>query len=354
MSQVRYRNRNAWQLENDYLRVTVTLEGGHVAEILHKASGINPLWTPPWPSVEPSAYSSQAHPEYGDSAEARLLSGILGHSLCLDTYGAPSAEEAAAGIPIHGEAPVVLYQVSEPADHGVTLSALLPLAQIRFERRLSLRRNVLRFDESVENLAAFDRPIAWTQHVTLGPPFIQPGRTALRMPVTRSLVIDDDFGGPQQPGASFNWPMCPRADGSFDDLRVYPAAPQSAGFTTHLVDPALEQAHFVAWNPADGLAFGYAWRRRDFPWVCRWEENRARAASPWNSRTVTCAVEFGVSPTLGSRRQVVDHGPVFETPAFRWLPAKAKLTASYCAFAGSSAAAPEKPVFHPDADVTFE
>ena len=35
---------------DDDLRVTVLEEGGHIAEILDKRSGINPLWTPPWPS----------------------------------------------------------------------------------------------------------------------------------------------------------------------------------------------------------------------------------------------------------------------------------------------------------------
>ena len=33
--------------------------------------------------------------------------------------------------------------------------------------------------ETVENLDAYDRPIAWTQHVTLGPPFLDRGRTEL-------------------------------------------------------------------------------------------------------------------------------------------------------------------------------
>ena len=34
----------------------------------------------------------------------------------LDTFGAPSPEEAAAGMPVHGEAPVVRYEVSAIPD----------------------------------------------------------------------------------------------------------------------------------------------------------------------------------------------------------------------------------------------
>ena len=48
----------------------------HIAEILDKASGMNPLWTPPWPSIEPSTYSRDKHPEYGNDAESKLLSGL--------------------------------------------------------------------------------------------------------------------------------------------------------------------------------------------------------------------------------------------------------------------------------------
>ena len=49
--------RKTASIENDELRVTVTVEGGHIAEILEKSTGVNPLWTPPWPSIEPSEYS---------------------------------------------------------------------------------------------------------------------------------------------------------------------------------------------------------------------------------------------------------------------------------------------------------
>ena len=112
MSEIQFHNRRAVQIENDSVRLTVTIEGGHVAEIFHKALGVNPLWIPPWASIEPSTYSLAAHPEYGNDAESKLLSGIMGHNLCLDLFGAPSAEEARAGMTVHGEASIVPYQVS--------------------------------------------------------------------------------------------------------------------------------------------------------------------------------------------------------------------------------------------------
>src|SRR6266849_5753424 len=97
-----YRNRRAATIENAALRVTVLEEGGHIAEVFDKATGVNPLWTPPWPSIEPSTYDRARHPEDGDGADARLLAGIMGHNLCLDIFGGPSADEAAAGLSVHG------------------------------------------------------------------------------------------------------------------------------------------------------------------------------------------------------------------------------------------------------------
>src|ERR1041385_2278795 len=99
-----YRGRRAAILENDALRVTVLREGGHIAEIFDKQAGVNPLWTPPWDSIEPSAFDRRAHAAvYGDNAEAKLLAGIMGHNICLDIFGGPSPEEAAAGLVVHGE-----------------------------------------------------------------------------------------------------------------------------------------------------------------------------------------------------------------------------------------------------------
>src|SRR5579872_6833114 len=88
-----YRGRRAFRIEDDAVAVTVSVEGGHIAELIEKSTGVNPLWSPPWPSIEPSAWSMEAHPEYGDNSESKLLAGILGHNLALDIFGGPSPEE---------------------------------------------------------------------------------------------------------------------------------------------------------------------------------------------------------------------------------------------------------------------
>jgi hypothetical protein len=345
MRTVTYRNRRAAQLENDVVRVTITAEGGHVAEITHKPTGVNPLWSPPWPSIEPSTYDPLLHPEYGSHNEARLLSGILGHNLCLDTFGAPSIEEAAAGMPVHGEAPVATYDLRGGLD-WIEAEVILSKAQLRFKRRISLAADsiVVRFSEELENLSASDRPIAWTQHVTVGPPFLERGCTQFRTSATRSKVSGPEFNegrGTQTPGAEFKWPLCPMKDGTLSDLRVFTAAEVSAGFTAHLMNPESEQAWFSAWSPTANVLLGYVWKRSDFPWLARWEENHLRTQPPWNGEGLTCGMEFGVSPFGESRRGMVTRASLFEVPTFRWAPAKTTLLVDYCAFVTTRGSIPE-------------
>jgi len=345
VSEFLYRNRRAASVENESILVIVTAEGGHIAAITHKSNGVNPLWTPPWPSIEPSTYDRTRNPEYGSSDEAYLLSGIMGHSICLDTYGKPSPEEFLAGMPVHGEGPVAPYSVKSDRN-TISMSAILPKAQLEFSREISVYENsgLIRFHECVENLSYTDRPIAWTQHVTMGPPFLELGQTRFRIPVTRSKVIDEDFTGgrgAQKSGAEFEGLLCPRKDGGVIDLSVYSSEPVSSGLTIHLIDPVLDQAFFVAWSPTTKVLFGYIWRRTDFPWLCRWEENHFRADPPWNNQTVTCAMEFGVSPMLESRRQMTARGSLFGTPAFRWVPGKSRLNAEYLAFITVADSIPE-------------
>jgi len=332
MAETRYRGRRATSLENDRVRITVLHEGGHIAEITDKQSGVNPLWTPPWDSIEPSTYDRAKHPEYGADSESKLLSGIMGHNLCMDIFGPPSEEEAAAGLTVHGEASVALYEVAA-TDAELTQRTRLPQSQLRLERRISLENRVLRIVESVENESITDRPIAWTEHVTLGPPFLEKGATEFRAPETLSLVLQEGNG----------------------DLRRFTDQPVSGGFTTYLMDPSRRTAWFVAWSPASRVALGYVWRRTDFPWLGVWEENYSRTGAPWNGRTLTRGMEFGASPVAETRRHMIERGSLFGVPAFRWIPAHARVEVRYCAaIQGELDACPNELVWSPGGEVRFE
>ena len=338
-----YRGRRAAIAENDDVRVTILEEGGHIAEILDKRSGVNPLWTPPWKSIEPSTYARATHAEYGSGSDAKLLAGIMGHNLCVDIFGGPSDEEAAAGLTPHGDASIVRYDL-DLTGQAMSMRALLPLAELRIERRLELRDRAVRIREIVENLTACDRPIGWTEHVTLGPPFLEKGLTEFRASATRSKVFERAFGADDYllAGAAFDWPFAPRADGGTTDLRRFTGVTPSSAYTAHLMDPAREDAFFVAFSPGARLAFGYVWQQRDFPWLGIWEENHSRSHAPWNGATLTRGMEFGVSPMPERRRDMIDRGRLFDVPTYRWIPAKSRVEVEYWAIIHDADAVPER------------
>lgn len=325
----------------------MTVEGGHIAAVTDKASQVNPLWSPPWPSIEPSKYSPRAETRYGANAESKLLAGILGHNLCLDLFGGPTEAEAAAGMTVHGEASVGTYEIKVEGD-TLTQQTVLEEARLRFTRRIRLPTGArgASIVESVENLSALDRPVAWTQHVTLGPPFLEKGRTAFRISATKSKTIGPDFMGGKgymKADAEFDWPMVPLADGGREDMQVFTDRPVSGGFTTHLMDPSRQDAWFIAWSPTHRLAFGYAWQRQNFPWLGIWEENRSRTQPPWNGETITRGMEFSVSPFPESRRAMIERGGLFGVPGYRWIPARKTVSAEYRVFLVTADSAPESP-----------
>jgi len=342
MTAISFMGREAARLENEILRVTVLREGGHIAEVFDKRAGVSPLWIPHWPSMEPSEFEKKKPVQYGTGDDAKLLAGIMGHNLCLDMFGGPSRDEAAAGFTVHGEASVGRYDITE-SQGELTTRLTLSLAQLRFTRSIQLHGANVRIQESVENQTAMDRPLAWTQHVTLGPPFLDPASTLFNASMTRSIGMDTDpgFDAYLSPRIEFAWPMAPRLNSGFTDLRQMKNPAPASGFTAHLADPQREHAHFTAFSPQFRLAFSYIWKRADFPWLGIWEENCSRKGSPWDGRTVTRGMEFGVSPFPENRREMIERNRLMDTPAYKWLPARGRLEAEYWVSSQIAEAIPE-------------
>ena len=335
--------RRAAVMENAALQVAVLEGGGHIARVLDKSSAINPLWVPPWPSLEPGAFRFPDAARYGGGVDARLLASIMGHNLCVDIFGGPSSAEAAAGLTPHGEASIATYDFEGGATHLVA-RADLPLAQLRCERRLELVDRVVRVQESIENLSGTDRPIAWTEHVTLGPPFLERGITTFRASATQSIVYGGAFGTDDylRAGESFEWPLAPGLDGTPVDLQRFTERPVSSGYTAHLMNPDRPDAFVAAFNPRLQLVFGYIWRTSDFPWLGLWEENHSRTGAPWNGQTLTRGLEFGVSPFPESRREMIDRGRLFGVPTYRWIPARTTVSVEYAIVCRPAAEIPDE------------
>ena len=164
------------------------------------------------------------------------------------------------------------------------------------------------------------------------------------MSATRSKVFEGPFGIADDlaAGAVFEWPMAPRADGAAADLRRFTDARTSSAYTAHLMNTSEAHAFFVAFSPTARLAFGYVWRREDFPWLGMWQENHSRTHAPWNGATLACGMEFGVSPMPETRREMIDRGSLFEVPTYRWIPAKSSVAVEYRAVFVDTDSVPER------------
>src|SRR5438270_402048 len=134
LTEIDFCNRRAFRIENEWIRATFLAEGGHIAELREQTTGINPLWIPPWPSIEPSAFSP-SDTTWGRNSESKLLCGIMGHNLCLDMFGPPSADEEGAGMVAHGEAGIVKWDF-ECESPDLIARCRLPAAHLAFGRLL--------------------------------------------------------------------------------------------------------------------------------------------------------------------------------------------------------------------------
>jgi hypothetical protein len=300
-----YDGRPAVVLSNDKIALTVATNGGALVNLVlqNDASRLSPYWR------------------------------TRGHFLCLDGFGTPSKEEAAAGLPMHGEANRQNFEIVSLGRSGpissLKLSAKLPLAQEAVTRHVQVNdgENVFYVETEVENLLAFDRPVSWAEHATIGPPFLEKGGVVVDMPGVQCRVR------PEKPHnlpnrlifeRDFTWPMAPAVDGGTADLRLTPER-NNLDLASCVMDPTQELAFATALHLGKHLLFGYAFRRAEYPWVMSWmnftgNDQAARG------------MEFSTQPFDVSHRETVDANSMFGTPTFRWLPAKSKIRSRFLVF----------------------
>jgi len=340
----RWSGRNACELGNGAIRLTTLTGGGHIAAIsldsADKNSSINPLWKPPWATIDPHGYRERRHRHrFGTLTEGKLLSGIAGHNLCLDYFGIPSAEEVEQGLSLHGEAPSSRWRIMKTSRSAKSvtceLGVPLPAAGLDFRRVITLRggEHVAYFTETVRNQRRADHFFHWTQHVSLGPPFLAREDVAISLPGARALTFPHGYDEGKALLASnreFQWPVAPRVDGGVADLTRTLIEP-GLGFVVGVQLLDRETAFIAAVNRRLRLMLAYCFRRADFPWVTIWEENRAISAPPWKARTEARGLEFGTTPLPVSRRDAFLAPRVFGEPTMTFVPARGRKSIHYAA-----------------------
>jgi hypothetical protein len=275
-----------------------------------------------------------------DPVGVNAMHAGLGHFVCVDGFGPVSPEERVAGLPGHGEAHrvpwnVVSFERTGSASAGMTtvsFSATLPLVQEIFRRtiRMAHGENVVYVESELENLLAFDRPVNWGEHATIGSPFLELGKTVVEMSATRAMTRSHDSQSETPPHRlasfkPFSWPMAPALNGQLIDVRPTPTEMPIGDHTTSLMDPTRRLVFVTAFNLDKHLLLGYVFRRDEYPWTQLWE------SYPSGDRLAR-GLEFATQPFDLPRREVIQTNSLFDTPTYRWLPAKSTIRSAFLIF----------------------
>jgi hypothetical protein len=277
-----------------------------------------------------------------DPAGVDALHAELGHFVCVDGFGPVSPEERTAGLSGHGEAHRVKWEVVSSerrpsAARGigtttVSFSATLPMVQEIFRRTIRIvdGENVVYVESELESLLAFDRPINWGEHATIGSPFLELGNTVVEMSATQAMTRSHQSQSEMPPHRlasfrAFAWPMAPGLKGELIDVRPTPTRVPIGDHTTSLMDPGRRLVFVTAFNASKHLLLGYIFRRQEYPWTQLWE------FYPSDGR-IARGLEFATQPFDLPRREVIQTSSMFDTATYRWLPAKSRIGSAFLVF----------------------
>jgi len=276
-----------------------------------------------------------------DPAAVNPLHAELGHFVCVDGFGPVSPEERSAGLPGHGEAHRVPWELvaSERTNAAggagtttMSFSATLPLVQEVFRRTIRIvdGENVVYVESELENLLSFDRPINWGEHATIGSPFLELAKTVVEMSAVRAMTRSHESQSETLPHRlasfkAFTWPMAPGLNGESIDVRSTPARVPIGDHTTSLMDPARRLVFVTAFNTSRHLLLGYIFRREEYPWTQSWE------SYPGDGR-IARGLEFATQPFDLPRREVIQTNVLLDAPTYRWLPAKSRIGSAFLMF----------------------
>lgn len=318
--------RRAFVLDNGKIRLSALRGGGHIAEIRLVSEdsrlSINPMRVPHYRTIDPHLYDPAKHDAlYGTTAHRWLSSGYMGHLLCFPAFGPPSSdEEVRNGLGNHGEAPIAEWKQSRPATvepRGASLyyGADLPKTQFRVERtiRLPAGTSVVHVEESVENLASYDRPVNWVQHATFGPPFVAPGKTMLDVSASKGI----------RGGQEVVWT---------ESFREFPATTRSGAYHAYLLDLSRGTNYFTMYHTEYPVLIGYVFPTVDNPWIGDWQENQRNTTLPWDGKVVARGMEFGSTPFAEGLKKSVERGKLFDVPTYRWIGGRKKLSTWFTIF----------------------
>lgn len=281
-------------LSNPSASLTINLSGGALSDFHLQGSAVNPLKG-------------------------------LGHFLCLDRWGPPSAAEEKNGMPFHGEASKVTWTAARPeeelnATREALMEADLPLAGLLVWRTVRLEKDaaLVVVREKVTNRNKLGRIFNMVQHPTIGPPFLDED-TRVDASAGRGLMQSSPLPDPERP--EIRWPGAV-LEGKPIDLRRL-TTEQNPNVCSFAVSEDLGWT--TACAPKQHLLLGYVWPREDYPWFSAW---RAVEKGKPSFR----GLEFGTTGLHQPFPALVKKGRIFDLPLYTYLDAGESATRSYAAF----------------------
>lgn len=283
--------------ENEEARLVVDLAGGSFREFRFRNHVVNPL-------------------NWGQPDPGNTRPKVMGHFLCLDRWGPPSASEGANGMSYHGEAGRVVWNLDEDVHthdgvgHGA-MSAQLPMAGISIQRSIEMAPSqaIALVHETVTNDNKLGRAFNMVQHPSVGPPFLTTN-TVVDANGRRGFAQGGTLPEPEEP--SFYWPQALNADGAIVNLR-HLHGDHNPNVTSFVIDE--EIGWVTAATPEHGLLIGYVWSTDEYPWLDIWRN--ARDGQP-NAR----GLEFGTTGLHQPFPVLMEKGRIFGRKLFEYLDAQ--------------------------------
>lgn len=295
-------------LEGQCALLSVDVAGGSIVDFHLNDQKLNPLtWN---------------YPEKGDTKPR-----FMGHFICFDRWGAPSAQESKNGMPFHGEAATVEWDVlSSPAKRNGKVTAemrcRLPIGGMELKRAITLAENtpIVTVREEITNINALGRLYNIVQHATLGPEYLDES-VLVDSNAWKGFAQGEALPTPEEP--ALYWPKFVYK-GELSDLRNL-RDNQDPNVTSFVFADSLEYGWVTAVNPVKGLLIGYTWKLSEYPWLNIWRHVE-------DGKPGARGLEFGTSGLHQPYDVLVAKGKIFGHPLYEYIDAGQTVTKSYTMF----------------------
>ncbi len=294
-------------LEGKKARVEIALGGGAIVDFHFKDQKLNPL------TWEETVEKPSPYPRW------------RGHFLCLDRWGTPSKAEQQNGMPFHGEASRVAWQILRQPEREnsmivAEMAAVLPMAGFKVKRLIKLSDSDAFFTvrEEVTNTNKLGRIYNMVQHPTIAPPFLDE-TTVVDANGQKGFMAYRPLPNPEEP--TVYWPQALKEEQPVN-LRFL-TSDHDPNVVSYTIDDAY--GWVTAMNVSKGLLIGYIWKTADYPWLIVWRHVE-------NGKPVARGLEFGTTGLDQPSSVLVSKGRIFGRSLIEHLDANQTVARSYAAF----------------------